>query len=322
MSAQGNGLIADIGGTNARFAHVGKDGTVSDIDVLACADYASLTQAAKAYLAKHKRTAAHAAFAVAAPILGDQIRMPNHTWVMSQKQIKNDMNLETLRIVNDFTAVAHGVPLLSPEDYRQIGDGAAQKNAPIGIIGPGTGLGVAAVVFDAQGRAIPVTTEGGHVTMCINTQREWDIVAELKREKYHHVSAERLVSGKGIVNIYQAICALDGHTPEKTDPSDITRAGLEKSCPVCIETLDLFADLLGTLAGNVALSLGAFGGVYIAGGIVTKLGDWFKASRFRESFMNKGRSRDYLARIPTFVITHPYPGLVGLQRLAMDGAQC
>src|SRR5262249_48496771 len=138
---------------------------------------------------------------------------------------------------------------------------------------------------------------------------------ELKREKYHHVSAERLVSGKGIINIYQAICALDGITPSKTEAADITKAGLDKSCPACVETLDLFADLLGTLAGNVALSLGAFGGVYIAGGIVTKLGKWFDTSRFRDSFANKGRYRDYLGRIPTFVITHPYPGFVGLQGL-------
>ncbi|MBU6475641.1 MAG: glucokinase [Alphaproteobacteria bacterium] len=315
-------LIADIGGTNARFATVGADGAVENIDVFACADYASLTDAAKAYLGKYEHTAAHAVFAVAAPILGDEIKMPNHTWVMSQKKIKSDMGFKSLRVINDFAAVAHGVPLLSPEDYYQIGEGAAQKGAPVGIIGPGTGLGVAAVVFDERGRAIPVTTEGGHVTMCANTQREWNIIAELKREKYHHVSAERLVSGKGIVNLYQAICALDGIKPDKADPSDITKAGLDRSCPACVEALDLFADLLGTLAGNVALSLGAFGGVYIAGGIVTKLGDWFKTSRFRESFMNKGRSRDYLARIPTFVITHPYPGFVGLQGLATEAARC
>jgi len=119
------------------------------------------------------------------------------------------------------------------------------------------------------------------------------------------------------VNVYQAICALDGVAPTKDDPSEITRAGLERSCPVCVETLDLFADWLGTLAGNVALSLGAFGGVYIAGGIVMKLGEWFKTSRFRESFMAKGRYHDYLSRIPTFVITHPHPGFVGLQGLVL-----
>lgn len=312
------GLIADIGGTNARFAFVNKDGTVSDIDIFSCQDYPSLTHAAQAYLAKYKRTADRAVLAVAAPILGDEIKMINHTWVMSKKKIQSDMKLNDLRIINDFTAIAHGVPLLaSNADFYQLGEGAAQRGAPIGIIGPGTGLGVAAVVFDELGQPIPLTTEGGHVTMCANTQREWDIIAELKREKYRHVSAERLVSGKGIVNVYQAICHLDKVTPTKTDPSDITKAGLDGSCKVCVETLELFADWLGTLAGNVALSIGAFGGIYIAGGIVMKLGEWFKTSRFRESFMAKGRYHDYLSRIPTFVITHPHPGFVGLQGLVL-----
>jgi glucokinase len=312
------GLIADIGGTNARFAIVNKKGEMENIEVLPCLDYPSLTDAAKAYLKKYNRTAERAVLAVAAPILGDEIKMINHTWVMSKKKIQQDMNLKDLRVINDFTAIAHGVPFLAANDYYQIGGGAAQKGAPIGIIGPGTGLGVAAVIFDEMGRPLPITTEGGHVTMCANTQREWDIIAELKREKYTHVSAERLVSGKGIVNLYNAICTLDNITPIESDPSEITKAGLNRTCPACIETLDLFADFLGTLAGNVALSMGAFGGVYIAGGIVTKLGDWFKTSRFRESFMAKGRYRDYLSRIPTYVITHPYPGFVGLKELVLQ----
>lgn len=311
------GLIADIGGTNARFAYVDDSGNVADIDILACNDYPSLTDAAQAYLGKYKHKTDRAVLAVAAPILGDEIKMINHTWVMSKKKIQSDMNLKDLKIINDFTAIAHGVPLLGQTDIYQLGEGEAQKGAPIGIIGPGTGLGVAAVIFDEKGKPIPITTEGGHVTMCANTQREWDIIAELKREKYRHVSAERLVSGKGIVNVYQAICTIDGFTPTKTEPSEITKAGLDRTDPVCVETLDLFADWLGTLAGNVALSLGAFGGVYIAGGIVMKLGEWFKTSRFRESFMNKGRYHGYLARIPTFVITHPHPGFVGLQGLVL-----
>lgn len=315
MTGQGMGLIADIGGTNARFATVTPHGATENIEVLACNDYDGLTEAATAYLAKAGRTVDKAVIAIAGPVLGDEFRLTNHPWLMSQKAIKNDLGLQSLRVVNDFAAVAHGVPFLAPEDYYQLGEGAAQKGMPIGIIGPGTGLGVAGVVFDEHGKPIPITTEGGHVTMCANTQREWDIIAELKKEKYTHVSAERLVSGKGIMNMYQAICALDGRAPEKTDPSQVTRAGLDKSCPACVETLDLFADFLGTLAGNVALSMGAFGGVYIAGGIVTKLGDWFKTSRFRHSFMNKGRKSEYLARIPTFVITHPYPGFVGLKEL-------
>lgn len=312
-----SGLIADIGGTNARFAYVGKNG-IEHIEVLQCDDYPGLTEAAQAYLTKHNHTVQRAVFSVAAPVLGDEIRMTNNAWVMSQSKIKKDLGLTSLQMINDFKAVAYGVPLLTAKDYYQLGTGTAQKNMPIGIIGPGTGLGVAAVVFDENGKPIPVTTEGGHVTMCANTQREWDIIAQLKKEKYRHVSAERLVSGKGIVNLYQAICALDGIPATLTDPSDITKGGLDKSCPACVETLDLFADFLGTLAGNVALSMGTFGGVYIAGGIVTKLGKWFDTSRFRESFMNKGRYHEYLSNIPTFVITHPFPGFIGLEGLVQE----
>jgi len=155
-----SGLIADIGGTNARFAYVDKNGEVADIDIVSCNDYPSLTHAAQAYLGKYKRTADRAVLAVAAPILGDEIKMINHTWVMSKKKIQSDMGLKDLRVINDFTAIAHGVPLLSSADIYQIGEGVVQKGAPIGIIGPGTGLGVAAVVFDELGQAIPITTEG------------------------------------------------------------------------------------------------------------------------------------------------------------------
>jgi glucokinase len=309
-----SGLIADIGGTNARFAAV-DSGEIKDVEVLACADYPSLTDAAKAYLAKYKRNADRAVFAVAAPIMGDEIKMINHTWTMSKKKVQSDLGFKSFEIINDFTAIAHGIPRLTPADYYQIGEGSPKKGAPISIIGPGTGLGVAGVVFDENGKPIPITTEGGHVTMHAQTEREWSIIKYLKETKYTHVSAERLVSGKGLLNVYQSLCGIDGKTANKTDPSEITQAALDKSCATCVETLDLFVSMLATLAGNHAMSMGAFGGVYIAGGIPPKLGDWFKTSHFREVFIAKGRYRDYLNAIPTFVVTNPYPGFVGLKAL-------
>lgn len=307
------GLIADIGATNARFACVDPAGVISCIEVFACADYPSLTEAARAYLAKHRLTATRAALAVAAPVLGDEIRMVNHSWVMSQREIKKDLALQALLVMNDFTAVACAIPHLTPDDYYLLGEGQVKKGAPVGIIGAGTGLGVAALVYDVAGRAIPVTTEGGHITMHAHTPREFAIIEYLKKIKYSHVSAERLVSGKGILNMYQALCGLEGKPAVKTDPADIAQAALDQSCAVCMETLDLFSAMLGSVAGNYALSLGAFGGIYIAGGIVPKLGDWFKTSRFQESFRAKGRYRDYLSQVPVFIITHPYPGFAGLK---------
>jgi glucokinase len=310
-----SGLIADIGATNARFAQVDAAGNIGCIDVLACADYPSLTAAAKSYLCKYSLSVTYGGFAVAGPVLGDEIRLTNLPWVISQKQTQSDLGLTSLRIVNDFTAIAYAVPHLTAADYYRLGEGSAKKGAPIGIIGPGTGLGVAALVFDAEGNAIPVTTEGGHITMHAQTQREFDIIAYLKKNKYSHISAERLVSGKGILNLYQAICGLANAAPDKTDPAEITQAALDNACPFSMEALDLFASMLGSVAGNYALSLGAFGGIYIAGGVVPKLGDWFKTSRFRDSFLAKGRYHDYLSAIPVFVITNPYPGFIGLKHL-------
>jgi len=183
---------------------------------------------------------------------------------------------------------------------------------PIAVIGPGTGLGVAGIFF-ANGRPHPVTTEGGHITLPATTPREFSLFEFLKKTKYSHVSAERVLSGKGLVNLHQAIMGVDGLPLLEKSAAEITDSGLAGSCKACAEAVDLFCHLLGVVAGNLALSYGAFGGVYIAGGIVPRLRDYFITSRFRESFLAKGRYRGYLNRIPTFVITHPYPGLEGLK---------
>lgn len=305
-------IIADIGATNARFAMI-ENGAVAHIDVLPCADYPSLAEAAAVYIKKIGVKPKIGSFAVATPLDGsDNVSMTNHVWQFSIEATRKAIGLDSLKIMNDFTAIAYAMPFLTANDYYQVGVGKTVKNMPIGIIGPGTGLGVAAIVF-ADGKPVPVTTEGGHVTMPAQNAREFAIFEQLKIMKYHHISAERVVSGKGLLNLYNAICALDGLIkPEKT-PAEITQAALKKECAVCEETLDLFCHFLGVAAGNLALSLGAAGGIYIAGGIVPQLGDYFKNSRFRDSFLAKGRFKDYLSRIPTFVVTHPYPGLEGLK---------
>lgn len=290
-----------------------ENGAVAHIDVLPCAGYPSLADAAAVYIKKTGAKPTTGAFAVATPLDGsDNVSMTNHVWQFSIEATRKAIGLDNLKIINDFTAIAYAMPFLTANDYYQVGSGKAVENMPVGIIGPGTGLGVAAIVF-ADGKPVPVTTEGGHVTMPAQNAREFAIFEQLKIMKYHHISAERVVSGKGILNLYNALCALDGLTqPEKT-PAEITQAALKKECAVCEEALDLFCHFLGVAAGNLALSLGAAGGIYIAGGIVPQLGDYFKNSRFRESFLAKGRFKDYLDRIPTFVVTHPYPGLEGLK---------
>lgn len=307
-------LIADIGATNARFALTDGDGAFRDVQVLQCSAYPTVAEAAAYYLKGMNAVADKGFFSIAAPLTGgDQVSMTNHGWSFSIADTAASLNLSQLDVVNDFTAIALGVPHLAEgRDYHNVGPGVRQKGAPIALIGPGTGLGVAGIVFDVGGAPIVVPSEGGHVTLPVQTEREYNIVAWLLQNKYSHVSAERVVSGKGLINLYLAICGLDDATPLYTAPADIMAAGMKAACPQSAEAVDLFCHWLGTVAGNLALSYGAFGGVFIAGGIVPSMGPFFAQSRFRESFLAKGRYRAYLDRIATSVITHPQPGLAGL----------
>lgn len=307
------GLIADIGATNARFAICDKDGIRNEL-TLQCADHPTIVSAAQAYLAQVKpvEMPSVASFAIAGPVTGDWFDMTNHTWSFSQEETRKALGLELFHLMNDFKAIALGVPHITPEYLKKVGGGDAVPQAPIAILGPGTGLGVATLTWGG-GRYNPNPGEGGHITMPAKTQREFDLFRTL-RYKYSHVSAERVCSGKGLVNIYNAIRILDGHDaiPDRT-PEEISAAALDKSCPVCVEALDKMMKFLGSTAGNLALSLGAFGGVYIAGGIPAKLGQAFHDSSFYEEFLAKGRFSDYLAPIPVYVIHHPYIAFVGLQ---------
>ena len=311
------GIIADIGATNARFGLV-KDGILEGIEVLKCADFEGPAQAAKAYLAgQDGKTPVAGAFAVAAPLDGsDRVIMVNHPWSFSISGVQQALGLETFSVLNDFEALAQGVPYLQERDFYRIGTARSQKDKPIAIIGPGTGLGVAGIAFGSDGTPIIMPTEGGHVTMPAATEREFAIFDWLKKNKYSHISAERVISGKGLVNLYHAICGVEGKTflPDRT-AQEITESALSGQCAICREALDLFCHFLGVIAGNLALSYGAFGGVYIAGGVVPKLGEvFFRQSRFYESFLAKGRFRAYMERVPVGIITHPFPGMEGLRK--------
>lgn len=309
----GAGLIADIGATNARFA-LADPGGISSEQVLKCDDYPGLFEAAEAYLHRVGRPAiSKAAVAIAGPVKGDRFEMTNHPWTFSVSGIKAKMGLKTFHVINDFEAIALAVPhLKAGTDYRQVGSEKAEPRAPIGIVGPGTGLGVASLVWDGDHyRTLP--GEGGHVTMAAKTQREFNVFQWLLNQKYHHVSAERVCSGKGLVNIYNALRGIDGRSdlPELA-PEQISGNALEKKCALCEEALDMMMGFLGRVAGNLALTIGAFGGIYIAGGIVQKLGNYFDHSRFREEFLAKGRFRDYLSPIPVFIIHNEFPAFIGL----------
>lgn len=304
-------LVADIGGTNARFARVGADGRPYAERSLPGADFPGLTAAARAYLdATGGPRPVRAAVAVATPVTGDWIQFTNSDWSFSIEAARRELGLERLTILNDFTALALSLPLLGPDEHRAVGGGTAVPEAPIGLIGAGTGLGVSGLVWSGE-RWIPLQTEGGHVTFSAADEREWAISRILQR-KFGHVSPERLLSGPGLVNLHAALAELEGWPAEPLDPADITDRGLTGACPHCRDVLDLFCGALGAAAGNLALTLGARGGVYIGGGIVPRLGDFFDRSAFRARFEAKGRFGSYLATIPTWVITAAHPALRGV----------
>jgi glucokinase len=216
-------------------------------------------------------------------------------------------------VINDFHANALAVPHLNGSDLLQVGGGEAVAGMPMGVIGPGSGLGVSAVVPSGD-TYVPVAGEGGHVTMAPADARE-SAVLELMRSRYDHVSAERVLSGPGLVNLYNALCELERFPAASLTAAQISDAQIRATDPRAREAVDMFCAMLGTVAGNLALTLGAHGGVYIAGGIVPKLGEAFAHSPFRARFEAKGRFQAYLAAIPTFVVVRPHAALLGAAQL-------
>jgi glucokinase len=308
-------LLADIGGTNVRFAIQRGLEPAADIMVLATEDHGSLYQAALSYLGRVGRPAdlTLGAFAIASPITGDLVSMTNLPWQFSIEEVRAALGLDTLLVVNDFVAIAHGVPYLTAADLIQVGGDQPVPLEQKALIGPGTGLGTSGLV-PSKDDWIVLEAEGGHVTMAPANDRESAILARL-RPLYGHVSAERVVSGMGIVNLYTTIADLEGRPAEPLEPPDITRKAAEGSCAVCREAIDTFCAMLGTVAGNLVLTLGARGGLYIGGGIVPKLGDVFFKSAFRRRFEDKGRFKSYLAPVPAYLIVAEYPAFIGLQHL-------
>ncbi|MBN8521896.1 MAG: glucokinase [Alphaproteobacteria bacterium] len=312
------GLIADIGATNARFALADSVG-IYHPHTLQCAEFTSLSQAAAHYL-KHIGLSYHpdhAVLAVAAPIEKDHVSFTNNPWSFSIPDIKKEMKLSSLHVLNDFEAIACAISDLKPEDIVQIGGGHPEHDKPIAVIGPGTGLGVAGLFWDGK-KYIPNPCEGGHVTMAARTQREFDIFTAL-RYKYSYISVERVCSGKGLVNIYNAIRILDGYVAlADRSAEEISAAACAGTCPVCVESLSLMLRFLGRIAGDLALTLNAYGGVYIAGGIPTKLGNFFFQSDFRPEFESKGSYGRFLREIPTYLITRPNIAFLGLKKILAE----
>jgi glucokinase len=308
-------LVGDIGGTNARFGLVQAQGErPSLIREMKCADFSNIHWALRAYLQQFPTIAVrNACIGIANPVRGDQVRMTNFDWAFSVEEVRAAFGFERLLVVNDFKALATAVPALREEEYRKIGGGHAVKGAPIALIGAGTGLGMAGLVPSGYGY-ISLEGEGGHATLPAMGGDEMEVVSRLQKV-YCHVSAERVLSGPGIEQLYQTIAQIDGTTVPPRTAADITKAALQGEDPLARRTLDMFCGILGGVAANLAVTLGALGGVFIAGGIVPKLGGYFVHSPFRKRFETKGRFSSYMADIPTYVIEAPYAALHGASML-------
>ena len=316
-------LVGDIGGSTVRLALAERSGgriLLHHITTWPCANHPGLAEAVEAYLAEIGRTRPNAAaIAIAGPVVGDRAELTNHPWTISIETTRRRLGLAHLAVINDFTAVALSLPMLTSEDAKRVGGGAAEAGKPMAAIGPGTGLGVSGLVR-AGDRWVPIETEGGHATFAPMTERE-SRVADVLRRRHGHVSFERILSGPGLVTLHAALVELDGDPSEVLTPEEVTARGLAGTSATATEALAMFCAALGTAAGNLALTLGARGGVFIAGGIVPRLGEYFATSAFRARFESKGRLSDYVRAIPTSVITAAYPGLIGSVMAADPGVR-
>lgn len=314
-------LVADIGGTNVRFGWVADaSAPLSGIETLLCADYPRPQDAAQAYLTKFQAGArpARSSIAIASALALGPIRVTNSDWVLERVEFAQHIGVDRVDFFNDFEAIAMVLPHLNANDYTLVGAAVPNRHYPMGVIGPGTGLGVAGVlpIIGRHGGWQTLCGEGGHVTLGGATAYQSEIL-RAARQFHTHVSAEKLISGIGLPTLRRAVAEVEGLRLEKEmGAEEIGTLGASRADKLCEQTMEAFCSLLGGVAGNLALTLGARGGVFIAGGIVPKLGEFFVQSGFREHFDAKGRYVEYLSRISTPVITTPYPGLRGLVRNA------
>lgn len=319
-------LVGDVGGTSARFGLVDPgDAAAHDERVFHTGDFPAFVDAVERYFAEVapavRPTAAAVAFAC--PVVGDEVRLTNASWEFSIAAARTRLGLERFVALNDFTALALSLPALEPaRDLSTLKDGTASPDAPLALLGPGTGLGVSGLVpwrDGARSGWTPLATEGGHQDLTVGDEREWAIYRRLRTEHGGHVSAERVLSGPGLPALHAALAAIDGVAAAPLSPSEVTAAAATGDA-LAREAIALFSGWLGSFAGDLVLTLGALGGCYVGGGVVGKLGELFDRERFVARFLAKGRFAAYLEPVPVWLITHPTPALIGSARaLAANG---
>lgn len=317
-------LLGDVGGTNARLAwQAGPGQPLQDVRALPTSDHPTLEAAIRYYLASGGHPWPKAlAFGIATPVQGDQVRMTNHAWAFSIQALQAALGLDRVVVLNDFTALALALPDLGPTQRRAVGPVSAAPTgprSPVGLIGPGTGLGVSGLLPVGEQGWLPIAGEGGHVSLAPADEREFRVLAWLTA-RHGHASAERAISGAGLEDLYHALAELQGIAGiQRLPAAEISRRGFAGEDPLCRAALDLMCAWLGSVAGNLALTLGARAGVYLGGGILPRLGGLLDASAFRARFEAKGRFAPWLAQVPTWlIVAESSPALWGAAR-ALDG---
>ena len=307
-------LLADIGGTNARFA-VSADGTVGEVAHMAVGDYGSFQEALNAYLGSlpEAGTMRAAILAVSGAVQNGHCALTNNPWVIDAAELRAACGFSTVRLINDFEAVAWSLLVLSRDKLLQAGGAHPVVGAPLAALGPGTGLGMAVSIPHSTGQLV-LSSEGGHATLAGCSSREDTVIAYL-RQRFGHVSAERVLSGHGLENLHEALAALDNMMLPRRSAAEITQAGIEGTCSTSRAAIDMFCAMLGTVAGNLALTLGAKGGIFLAGGILRHMPEYLVRSQFRARFEDKGRFRKYLEPIPVYLILDEDAAFVGLRTL-------
>ncbi len=319
-------LVGDLGGTNVRFALAASDAqgrpTIGAVRAFAVAEFPGLAQAAMHYLGQIPGPPPGVAIiAVASAVTGDAIRMTNNTWSFSVSALKRELGMRDVRVVNDYAAIGRSLSLLTDGDLRRIG--AVDRIAPAPgrdlsccVLGPGTGLGVCHVVTRA-GRTLVLDSEGGHIAFAPLNDYEMRLLQVLLDGR-DRVSVERLASGPGLCTLHAAVRALEGMPAQRLTPEEVTAAARDGSDASCVRAVELACAILGSFAGDVALVLGAWDGVYLGGGLTDTLLPWIERGAFRERFEAKGRFRPLMQKVPTLAITHPQPGLLGASAIVGD----
>lgn len=304
-------LVGDIGGTQARFG-LWLDGQLSAVRVMASADFAGPEEAIELYLSELDMppgSLSAVCLAGAGPVDDDGLQVTNSSWHLSRVGLRRSLQLEDVLLINDFAAMALGMTRLKDDERLPICPGLPAPNSPVMVIGPGTGLGVGTLLGLNDGRWLALPGEGGHVDLPIGNQREAALWQVLQAD-LGHVRAEDVLSGRGLLHLYRAICGLDGHSARLQTPAEVTTAALAGE-PLAVGVLEQFCCWLGRVAGNCVLTLGARGGVYIVGGVVPHFAAFFQASGFARSFADKGVMSHYFADIPVWLVLADYPGLLG-----------